>query len=114
VYHGLYLLYFLVPKYLLQKKIWHFLIGFLILVLVCVAYTMLAKLSINADQEFSGVYLSSGRNVLPFIHVGGIAASIKLLKYWYLQEGTDHRSRTTKGYCGVKAAESPASPSLSV
>jgi LytS/YehU family sensor histidine kinase len=47
---------------------------------------MLAKLSINADEEFAGVYLSSGRNVLHFVHVGGIAASIKLLKYWYLQK----------------------------
>jgi LytS/YehU family sensor histidine kinase len=28
----------------------------------------------------------AGRNVLPFIHVGGIAASIKLLKHWYLQK----------------------------
>jgi LytS/YehU family sensor histidine kinase len=29
--------------------------------------------------------LSEGRNVLPFLHVGGFAVSIKLLQYWYIQ-----------------------------
>jgi len=79
------LLYFLVPKYLLKNKIWHFIVGFGILVLICAIYAMLTQISINAVDRFAGVSISSGRNVLPFIHVGGIAASIKLLKYWYLQ-----------------------------
>ena len=80
------LLYFLVPKYLLQKKIWHFLVGFLILVLVCAIYAQLTQLSINAVKKLAGVSIMAGRNVLPFVHVAGIAASIKLLKYWYLQK----------------------------
>jgi sensor histidine kinase YesM len=104
------LLYFLVPKYLLQKKIWHFLIGFLLLVLVCVAYTMLAKLSINADQEFAGVYLSSGRNVLPFIHVGGIAASIKLLKYWYLQKAQTIEAEQQRAIAELKLLKAQLHP----
>ena len=80
------LLYFLVPKYLLQKKLWHFLAGFLIVVLVCAIYAQLTQLSINGVKKLAGVSIMAGRNVLPFVHVAAIAASIKLLKYWYLQK----------------------------
>ncbi|HEX5171448.1 MAG TPA: histidine kinase [Cyclobacteriaceae bacterium] len=79
------LLYFLIPKYLLQRKFWHFLIGFVILVFICATYAGLAQLTVNSVKQFAGVSVRVGRNVLPFVHVGGIAASIKLLKYWYLQ-----------------------------
>jgi sensor histidine kinase YesM len=78
--------YYLVPKYLLQRKIWHFLVGFLILVLICAIYAQHAQLSLNAVKALAGVNISQGRNVLPFVHVAGIAATIKLLKYWYLQK----------------------------
>jgi len=80
------LLYFLVPKYLLQQKFWYFLLGFLILLFICAIYAMLTQLSLSAQAEYQGVSISFGRNVLPFVHVGAIAASIKLLKYWHLQK----------------------------
>src|SRR5690606_13656724 len=73
------LLYFLVPKYLLQQKFWYFLLGFLILLFICAVYAMLTQLSLSAQAEYQGVSISFGRNVLPFVHVGAIAASIKLL-----------------------------------
>lgn len=79
------LLYFLVPRFLLKRKFWQFFIGFIILVLICASYTVLAQLSVNSDASLGGAKLSVGRNILPFIHVGAIAASIKLLKYWYFQ-----------------------------
>ncbi len=80
------LLYFLIPKYLLQRKFWHFLIGFVILVIICAFYANVANLSIKNVKSLEGVKVSVGRNVLPFVHVGGIAASIKLLKYWFQQK----------------------------
>lgn len=80
------LLYFLVPKYLLQQKFWHFLVGFLILIFICACYAILMQLSISGVKKFAGVSISAGRNIMPFIHVGAIAAAIKLLKYWYLQK----------------------------
>src|SRR5690606_41579948 len=76
----------LVPKYLLQQKFWYFLLGFLILLFICAIYAMLTQLSLSAQAEYQGVSISFGRNVLPFVHVGAIAASIKLLKYWHLQK----------------------------
>ena len=81
------LLYFLVPRYLLKSKFFHFFIGLLVLVFICVVYTNFAQLqlSLSGPLSFKGMTWTVGRNIMPFLHVGGIALSIKLLKYWYLQ-----------------------------
>jgi len=80
------LLYLLVPKYLLQRKFIQFFIGLILTVVVCSVYAILAQLSLDNTRDFRGMNLSIGRNVLPFLHVGGIALSIKLLIYWYQQK----------------------------
>ncbi|NJW52312.1 sensor histidine kinase [Salinimicrobium oceani] len=79
------LLYFLVPKFLLHQKYWQFFLGLVFLIGVCGIYTIIAQLSLSGDPRLQGATFTVGRNVLPFIHIAGIAASIKLLKYWYLQ-----------------------------
>lgn len=79
------LLYFLVPSYLLHRKYWQFFLGLVILVGICGVYTVVAQLSLSGDPRLQGASFSVGRNVLPFIHIAAIAASIKLLKYWYVQ-----------------------------
>ncbi|SDB50527.1 Histidine kinase [Flavobacteriaceae bacterium MAR_2010_188] len=79
------LLYWLVPQYLLKRKFLPFFIGLLCVTSLCVLYTVLAQLSISNTRNFSGATLTVGRNILPFLHVGAIAASIKLLKHWYFQ-----------------------------
>lgn len=79
------LLYFLVPRFLLKRKFWPFFTGCLVLTLLCALYTILAQLSLNTVGALQGATLTVGRNILPFIHVGAIAASIKLLKHWYVQ-----------------------------
>ncbi|MCX2742170.1 sensor histidine kinase [Pontibacter anaerobius] len=79
------LLYFLVPRFLLHRKYWQFFLGVIILVALCGAYTVVAQLSVLSDPRLQGASFSVGRNILPFVHVAGIATSIKLLKYWYVQ-----------------------------
>jgi sensor histidine kinase YesM len=79
------LLYFLVPQYLLHRRYWKFFLGIFILVGLCGVYTVLAQLSLTGDPRLQGATFTVGRNILPFIHVAAIAASIKLLKFWYLQ-----------------------------
>ena len=49
-------------------------------------YTILGQLSLDDSKNFRGMTISIGKNVLPFLHVGGIALSIKLLLYWYQQK----------------------------
>jgi sensor histidine kinase YesM len=79
------LLYFLVPKFLLKRNFLKFGIGFILVLFLCSLYTVLAKLSLNNDPALQGATPTVGRNILPFIHVGAIAASVKLLKNWYFQ-----------------------------
>ncbi|MFD2513369.1 sensor histidine kinase [Pontibacter locisalis] len=79
------LLYFLVPTFLLHRKYWQFFLGIVILVILCGIYTVVAQLSLTSDPRLQGASFSVGRNILPFIHIGGIATSIKLLKFWYIQ-----------------------------
>lgn len=78
-------LYFLVPKYLLHRKYWQFFLGLFVLTSICAFYTILAQLSISSNPKLQGANITVGRNVLPYIHVAAIAASIKLLKFWYVQ-----------------------------
>ncbi|HZH94768.1 MAG TPA: histidine kinase, partial [Flavisolibacter sp.] len=64
----------------------HFFIGLVVVILVCAGYAALANLTLVTSNAFAGVTLTTGRNILPFIHVGGIAVSIKLLSYWHRQK----------------------------
>jgi LytS/YehU family sensor histidine kinase len=79
------MLYFLIPRFLLKRRFWQFFLGFFVLILICVLYTILAQLSVSNTRNFQGATLTVGRNILPFIHIAAIAASIKLLKHWYFQ-----------------------------
>jgi sensor histidine kinase YesM len=80
------LLYVLVPRYLLTRKFLSFFIGLSIVVAICILYTVLGQLSLDDSKNFRGMTISIGKNVLPFLHVGGIALSIKMLLYWYKQK----------------------------
>ena len=81
------LLYFLTPRYLVQKKYLQFVIGLLIVLLICAGYAALANVALVANRNiFTGVTLDTGRNILPFIHVAGIAFSIKFLNFWHQQK----------------------------
>ena len=81
------LLYFLVPRYLIRgKKYVHFFIGLFIAVACCTCYAMAMQLALTANNNFRGFTMSTGRSILPFFHVAGIAISIKLLSYWYEQK----------------------------
>ncbi len=79
------LLYFLIPRYLLKKRFLAFFTGLFIVWAICALYTSTAELALVESEVFRGMTLSTGRNVLPFLHVSGIAVSIKLLLYWYQQ-----------------------------
>lgn len=84
-------LYFLIPRYLEKRKFFLFTIGFLLLIfLVGGTYANLLKLnlsSMNPKGDYSGFDLTKGgKNMLPFIHVSGIAMAIKFIKKAYLQE----------------------------
>lgn len=81
------LVYFLVPKYLLQKKFLHFFVGLFLVLVLCTLYTIWFQINIShSENSISGMTLSRGQNILPFLHVGGMALSVKLLQFWYVQK----------------------------
>ena len=79
------MLYFLIPRYLLKKRFLAFFIGLFIVWAICALYTSRAELALVDSNVFRGMTLSTGKNVLPYLHVSGIAVSIKLLLFWYQQ-----------------------------
>ncbi len=95
------LVYVLVPKYLLKRKYLHFFTGIFFLVLLCLIYTFVFQRTVNINQGiFSGMVLTVGKNVLPFLHIGAIVLSIKLLQYWY-----DQKNQTIEAEKQKTAAE---------
>ena len=104
------LLYFLVPRYLLKQKFWQFFLGFIILIFLCASYTIVAQLSVNNVPQLQGATLSVGRNVLPFIHIAAIAASIKLLKYWYVQRKQTIEAEQQKTVAELKLLKAQLHP----
>ena len=81
------LLYFLVPRYLLKRKFLAFFTGLVIIIAVCMVYTVLAQVSINGGPNaVRGMSITRGSNILPYINAAGIALSIRLLLYWFQQK----------------------------
>ena len=105
------LLYFLVPRFLLKSKFLHFFVGLSVVMLFCVLYTILAQLQLSSNiDDFKGMTVTVGRNVLPFLHVGGIALSIKLLKYWYLQRKRTIEAEQQKTVAELKLLKAQLHP----
>ncbi len=94
------LIYFLIPRYLIRRKYIQFFIGLILAVAVCSAYSWGIELTLTPNAKFEGVTMSTGRAILPFIHVAGIAISINLLNYWYRQ-----KQKTTEAQNEKIAAE---------
>jgi sensor histidine kinase YesM len=80
------LLYLLVPQYLLHRKFLSFFIGLIVVIGICILYTTFAQAYINSSEKFRGMIITQGGKITPYLHIGGIALSIKLLTYWYQQK----------------------------
>ncbi|MFC4721744.1 sensor histidine kinase [Geojedonia litorea] len=104
------LLYFLVPKYLLKRRFLAFFVGFTIVVSICGIYMIITQLSVNNNPALGGANITVGRNILPFIHVGAIAASIKLLKHWYFQRQLTIEAEQQKTVAELKLLKAQLHP----
>ena len=81
------LLYFLVPRYLLQRKFLAFFAGLALVFGLCIVYTVMAQVSLRGGADgMRGMTLLKGSNVLPYLNAAGAATSIRLLIYWYQQK----------------------------
>jgi sensor histidine kinase YesM len=82
------MLYYLIPRYLEKRKFFLFTVGFLLLIFVVGGtYANLLKLNLASVGNYAGFDLTKGgKNMLPFIHIAGIAMAIKFIKKAYLHE----------------------------
>ncbi len=104
-------LYFLVPRYLLKRKFLHFFLGMFCLVIICFfVYSFITQLPIGKYRNVSRSYFTIGRNIMPFLHVGAIAASIKLLKHWYFQEKLTLDAEQQKSVAELKLLKAQLHP----
>ena len=87
------LLYFLIPRFLLKKKVFIFISGFIGLLVFASLYVEIFQLNYHSTNKFYGFDFRWGRNILPFIHVAGIATAIKFIKYYYFQEDRAAKAR---------------------
>jgi hypothetical protein len=80
------LLYLLIPSFLVKRKFILFFGGYL-LTLIAAKYLseFIAEQTIS-NHLFKGFRIRVGRFITPFVNVSSIAASIKLIKYFYFQE----------------------------
>ena len=105
------IIYFLVPKYLLKRKFLYFFIGLICLAAICfLVYTGISQLSIGKFKDLRRSYFTVGRNIMPFLHVGGIALSIKLLQYWYIQKQYTLEAEKQKAVAELKLLRAQLHP----
>jgi sensor histidine kinase YesM len=104
------LIYFLIPRYLIKKKYWLFFAGLIIVLLACRVYTWLAQVTITANAALEGLTMLTGKSILPFIHVGAITISIKLLKYWYQQKQQTMQAEQQKVTAELQLLKSQVHP----
>lgn len=77
--------YFLIPRYLFKRKYIPFFIGLSLALALCYTYNTLAQLSL-INMKNLRFTMMTGKGILPYIHVAGIAISIKILNHWYRQK----------------------------
>lgn len=93
------LMYFVIPKFLLQQRYWETAIWTFALFVVSAAlsaFTGMVIVDFLREQFYDDIYVGPPRNanihmsllagLRGGITVGGIAAAIKLMKYWYMKE----------------------------
>ncbi|HSF45224.1 MAG TPA: sensor histidine kinase [Chitinophagaceae bacterium] len=78
-------LYYLVPKFLYSKKFLTLAITFLGLVL-CAKLVSEFMVSIAPRKTFGSIAIKTGRNLLPFVMITAMAATAKLIKYYFYRQ----------------------------
>jgi hypothetical protein len=104
------LLYFLIPKFLIHKKFLQFLAGYFVLIALAFGYSNLAGLNFSQTDPFEGATWRWGKNILPFIHVSAIAASLKMMRYSFLQERREHSNRSLRNLAELELLKAQIHP----
>ena len=103
------LIYFLIPTFLTKKRYLPFFSLLLLVLLLCVLYSSLVN-TVVIGKAFNGFTMTEGREILPYIHVAGIAISINLLNYWYRQKQQTVEAQQQKTAAELELLKSQVHP----
>ena len=79
------MLYFLIPRYALQKRFFLFFTWLLVVVIICTVYARFIDTQVfHSTEKFTDKRLFL-RSVFANFNICGIAAAIKFFKYWYTE-----------------------------
>jgi hypothetical protein len=105
------LLYAFIPGLLIKRKYVLFALSYLVMIfLVGGTYANKFDLSVWTFRDFTGFQWNSGRNILPFIHISGIAVAIKLIKKAYTEELVAARSEEQKAMAELELLKAQIHP----
>jgi hypothetical protein len=80
------LLYLLIPRFLVKRKFYFFFCGYLLTLIAAKYISEFIAVQSGTNHLFRGFQRRVGHFITPFVNVSSIAASIKLIKYFYFQE----------------------------
>ena len=103
-------LYGLIPKYLIHKKFFPFLIGYCVVVAIAILYANLFKVNFSTRDSFEGFNWKWGKNILPFVHVTAIAAFLKMMRYAFLQERRENKNKSLKNLAELELLKAQIHP----
>jgi sensor histidine kinase YesM len=103
-------LYFLIPKYLVNKKFIRFILGYSLVIGIAILYAMALKLNFSTKDNFEGVSWKWGKNVLPFVHVTAVAAFLKMMRYAFLQERRENLNKNLKNLAELELLKAQIHP----
>jgi sensor histidine kinase YesM len=103
-------LYVLIPKYLINKKFFQFIIGYCLVVAIAIMYADVFKVNFSSSNSFQGVNWKWGKNILPFVHVTTITAFFKMMRYAFLQERRENKNKSLKNLAELELLKAQIHP----
>jgi sensor histidine kinase YesM len=80
------LFYLLIPYFLVKRKFFLFFSGYVLTLIIAKYISEFIAVQTETNHLFIGFKVRVGHFITPFVNVSSIAASIKLIKYFYFQE----------------------------
>jgi sensor histidine kinase YesM len=79
-------LYYLIPKYLVNRKFLSFFLGYAVLIAIAAVIRIYIQRVTGLPVVFSGFASKIGNNILPYTNICAIAVSFKLLRHAFIQQ----------------------------
>jgi sensor histidine kinase YesM len=104
------LLYLFIPNFLAKRKFLLFFSGFLLTLIAAKYISEFIAVQTGTNHLFRGFQRRVGHFITPFVNVSSIAASIKLIKYFYFQEKKAFTAKQEQAHAELELLKSQVHP----